>query len=589
VASRILPVRIHDLDADDKHIVEKEIGGALRAIDFIYRELGVNRPLRVNEENPNNNQNQTYYRNQVNKLANSTKEIIYRLKSRATDPVVNENAKQESKATVRRPGFGTTCKIIAVLLIALVTAGLLWYSDKGGTAAPEADKSIAVLPFVNMSGDPEQEYFSDGLSEELLNLLAKIPELKVIARTSSFSFKGKNEDVRIIGEKLGVAYVLEGSVRKSGNHIRITTQLIKAENGAHLWSDTYDRELKDVFSIQDEISAKVVRQLRVTIPGLGNATHEPNIEAYNLMMEAMHVRRQHLPGNRERSVSLMKRAIAIDSLDAALWAGLAETYLSWDGNSVVRNDNLSLALAAVQKSIQLNDQLAEGHIQLARIYMDSWEWEKAKVEAKEAETLSQQPHNISGEILSTFGEHSEAISIAKYMLGQDPLNPNAWRDVGAAYFYADSIDEAIPYFEKAIELSPTYDNTRSFLSHAYAHKSRFSEAIAQLDKFQNKSATGYLRGYDHTYWLAGDTIKANQYFNQMLSEDHKPIDQSYGIMQGYAQRGNADLCFKWLDIAYERKSPILSLIKTSLYKNHIKDLDVTRYNAFVRKMNLPVD
>ncbi|MEQ8303887.1 MAG: hypothetical protein RIB47_10885 [Cyclobacteriaceae bacterium] len=584
VASRILPVKIHELDAEDTATIETEIDGVLRAIEFIYKEPGVNRPLKVTDER-NNNQNQTDYGNQVNKVANAVKEIVNALRpgNRTIVSKHEDNVVHPTKKPRRLGGF----VVISVMLMAIALYFL--YPKFIDGPSEGFDKSIAVLPFVNMSGDPEQEYFSDGLSEELLNMLSKIPSLKVIARTSSFSFKGKNEDIRIIGEKLGVAYVLEGSVRKSGNSIRITTQLIQAEDGTHLWSDTYDRELKDIFTIQDEISSMVVSQLKLNIPGIGNAIRVQNVEAYNLLMEAKHIRRQNLPGFGERSTMLMKKAIALDSLDASLWAGLAETYLAWDGNFVERSEKFDLAYAAAQKSIQLNDQLAEGHIQLARIYSDSWEWEKAKREAQKAEMLSQQPPSVSIQIFTDLGQHGKAIEIALRLLNQDPLNPTAWRHVGVAYFNADSIDEAIPYLEKVIELSPTFDNARAFLGHAYAHKGRFPEALAVMAKFVDISTLGYLKGYDHIYWLAGDTTKANSYFNQMLREDNKPNDQSYGIMQGYAQRGNADLCFKWLDIAYDRKSPVLSLIKTSLYDKHIKHLDEARYNAFLKKMNLPVD
>ena len=224
VASRILPIKIHDLEAEDKELLENELGSALRAIEFIYREPGVNRPLK-SADSKTDNQNRTDFRNQVNKVANAIKDIIQ---------------------GIRKPG--TQIK-----------------SVHSSINYPKTEKSIAVLPFVNMSNDPEQEYFSDGMSEEILNSLSHLEDLKVAGRTSSFQFKGRNFDLREVGEKLHVQTVLEGSVRKQGNRLRITAQLINVEDGFHIWSDKYDRTLDDVFAIQDEIALAITEQLKIKL------------------------------------------------------------------------------------------------------------------------------------------------------------------------------------------------------------------------------------------------------------------------------------------------------------------------------------
>ena len=301
VASRILPIKIHELDADDKAIIESETEGALRAIEFIYKEAGVNRPLK-SADSKNENQSKTDYRNQVNKVANAIKEIVTSLKNSGSQP----DSTITNHQPVTKPNKKPLIAILTSIFLVSIT-GYFLYPKLVQQTSPTItlDKSIAVLPFVNMSNDPEQEYFSDGLTEELLNLLAKMKELRVIGRTSSFSFKGKNEDLRTIGEKLGVSYILEGSVRRSENNLRITAQLINTLDGSHLWSETYNRQLSEVFAVQDEIASNVVEQLKIKI-GVANANapRNKNIESYKLLLESRFLGDQRLPGSERKRIEL---------------------------------------------------------------------------------------------------------------------------------------------------------------------------------------------------------------------------------------------------------------------------------------------
>lgn len=290
VSCRILPIRIHNLDSDDLSLLQNELGGQLRSIDFVYKEPGVNRPLKP-EDNEDKNLNKTKYRNQVNKVANSIKEILI---------------------SIQNPGKLSIPS-----------------SDEYLSRDSPSAKSIAVLPFVNMSNDPEQEYFSDGISEEIINTLVQIPSLKVAGRTSAFSFKNKNEDLRSIGEKLNVNTILEGSVRKSGNRIRITAQLIKASTGFHWWSQKFDRELNDVFIIQDEIAKAILDKLQVTLEGKPaepkERLHTPNVEAYQLYLKGMsyfYKRGLHM----FNGLQCFEDALKIDSDYALALAGLADSY-----------------------------------------------------------------------------------------------------------------------------------------------------------------------------------------------------------------------------------------------------------------------
>ncbi|MBY0435444.1 MAG: hypothetical protein K2U26_15175 [Cyclobacteriaceae bacterium] len=270
VASRILPVKIHDLDAEDKSLIENEIGGALRAIEFIYKEAGVNRPLKATDSKTDN-QNKTDYRNQVNKVANAIKEIITALKNPQTarpsnlePPTSNINP----TSNLKKNSSKKTSVIISLAALFIVAISYFFYQQRttvNDQPITEIEKSIAVLPFVDLSEQKDQGWFGDGLTEEVLNSLAHVKGLKVTSRTSSFAFKNKNLRIQDIADSLGVNYLVEGSVRKSDNGLRITAQLIRANDGYHIWSNTYDRNAKDIFALQQEIATRIAESLDISL------------------------------------------------------------------------------------------------------------------------------------------------------------------------------------------------------------------------------------------------------------------------------------------------------------------------------------
>ena len=260
------------------------MGGVLRSIDFIFRSMGVNRPLRANEEHSHDNLNKTFYRDQINKVANCIKEIVGSLSG------TNPSASRQPGYPVHtvKPSARKKIAVIGGIILSLMIASFLSYNYFQPSPEP-LDKSIAVLAFDDLSQNHDQEYFSDGISEEIINALAKIEGLKVPSRTSSFWFKGKDMDLKEIGQKLNVALILEGSVRKSGDNLRITAQLIDAKNGYHLWSETYNHNIKDIFKAQDEATKDIVKQLqlRLGIPGTLVERRRPtqNLEAYDLYLK----------------------------------------------------------------------------------------------------------------------------------------------------------------------------------------------------------------------------------------------------------------------------------------------------------------
>ncbi len=266
VASRILPIKIHNIDAEDKAVIETEIGGVLRAIEFIYKEAGVNRPLKPTDSKADN-QNKTDYRNQVNKVANAVKEIILAMKAPAAkQSPLKENTKLKSEPKQEKK----QSKIFLVASGLIVLSGLVYWlfptiKPATVTSSPGVSKSLVVLPFEDLSPNKDQEWFTDGLTEELLNGLYTVSELKLISRTTAFSFKGKGLSARKIADSLHVSHVLEGSVRKANDMLRITVQLIQASDDSHLWSHTYDYKKDSIFKVQEDIAKNVTHALNILL------------------------------------------------------------------------------------------------------------------------------------------------------------------------------------------------------------------------------------------------------------------------------------------------------------------------------------
>ena len=452
VASRILPIKIHDLDTEDRAIIENEISGAHRAIDFIYKEAGVNRPLK-SSDNRNDNQNKTDYKNQVNKVANAVKEILSGIK--------NPSAKLSVSYLESQP-------------------------------PPKIEKSIVVLPFVNMSNDPEQEYFSEGISEEIINALVQIPTLKVAGRTSAFSFKNKNEDLRSIGEKLSVSNILEGSVRKSGNRIRITAQLIEASSGFHLWSQKYDRELNDVFAIQDEIAKAIVDQLQITLSGQlvepKERTQTQNVEAYQLYLKGMAFYYKRGLDMFE-GLRCFEAALKLDANYPLALAGVADSFTMLCLHSYLSPETAwPNALEASRRALELGPELAETHNAIAIIALfNERNWEKAEKEFKKALELNP-THLQARSWFALFywqcvrGDNAEALRQAKLALENDPLSAYAYMILAVVSSLANLHEEAISAGLKAVEYDPNSFSAWQFLGVGYHWSGKLTEAIRPYNR-----------------------------------------------------------------------------------------------------------
>lgn len=449
--------------------------------------------------------------------------------------------------------------------------------------APEKP-SIAVLPFANMSADPENEYFSDGLSEELMNVLARNPGLKVTGRTSSFSFKGKQEDLREIGQKLGVETLLEGSVRKSGNRVRITAQLVKAADGFHLWTETYDRVLDDIFVVQDDIAKSVSEAMNVALLGKATPKTHTNAESFSLLMQANHFMSLMSRDSLEKAKSLYESVLAIDSNDARAWAGLARTLIAQAGYGFTDNEQgAQAAKVAGLRAVSIDDSLPDAHLVMGVIYMRyDLDWQRAGESYRRAYALAPSDGRVVG-ALSVFesycGDMSRARQLATESIRLDPLNASTFMAAARVYWVAGDAKTARRCFRTALELSPGFPSAHASLSGTLADEGLLSEALVEA---KQESPSGYRStALAIVYHLLGSNDESDSALNALIAEGEQ---WGFQIAAVHAVRGEIDLAFRWLERSHELHDSGIATAKVQplLAKLH----DDPRWPAFLKKIGL---
>jgi TolB-like protein/Flp pilus assembly protein TadD len=472
-------------------------------------------------------------------------------------------AKQE---VVAKPGH-RRLMLAAILAFVAITAARQILPR---LTSREAVQSIAVLPFVNMSDDASNEYFSDGISEELLNLLAKIPELQVAARTSSFSFKGQALEIPEIAERLNVAHVLEGSVRKSGNEVRITAQLIRADDGFHVWSDAWDRTLDDIFAIQYEIAADVAEQLKVTLLGAAPTVEETDPEAYALYLQARH--HQNTAEGFEQSNALLQQALAIEPDYAAAWAGLANNYSS-EASLGLRpyDEGYQLAREAANRALAIDPEHAPAYAILGGIAMHHDNDLAAAAQYFEL-ALELEPTNLgilsrAAGLAQDLGRLDEAIAIREYLVARDPVTAGRHYVLGSSYSYAGRLDEAIASFRTALRLSPGRINWQYGIGEALLLKGEPEAALQAMQ--QVSSEVRRMIGLAFAYHALGQTAESDAALTELIEKYEQAW--AYNIAYVLAFRGEADRAFEWLDKAVEYNDPGLSEIAVTTEFANIHD------------------
>jgi TolB-like protein/Tfp pilus assembly protein PilF len=508
-----------------------------------------------------------------------------------------EGLKRESEidpaeSMTRHTGRKLDFAIIGVLAVAVVLLltdrFVLRHGVNETTAASIAENSIAVLPFVNMSSDKEQEYFSDGISEELLNLLSKIPQLKVAARTSSFSFKGKGVEMPEIARQLHVANVLEGSVRKSGDRLRITAQLIRAAEGYHLWSETYDRKMDDIFKTQDEIAGEVVKELKVKLLGAAPKTRTTDPKAYALYLQARELGRQSNAEAFAKSDALLRQALEIDPHYAPAWNELARNFYDKANIGVLSNqEGYVRAREAAEKALAIDPDYASAHASLGWIatFGDN---DLAGAARHYQRALALDSTNLdvlhnAATLLGSLGRLDEELGLDETIVRRDPVNVTALFNLGISQRMAGRYDAAIASFRTVLSLSPNNSGAHMQLGTALMLKGDAPAALGEIE--QEKTEIWRMIGLPMAYCALGRKADADAALNALIAKYEK--DAPCNIAYVYAFCGDADKAFEWLDKAVAYQDAGLGVVVTEKLFDKIHS--DPRWLPFLRKIGKAPD
>jgi len=496
----------------------------------------------------------------------------------ATRSAVNANGHAAASPTATEDAeFGTSRRSDAP------GAAALLISEGGVGAAPE--RSIAVLPFTDMSEKKDQEYFSDGLSEELIDLLAKVPDLRVPARTSSFYFKDQHATIAEIAKALSVTHLLEGSVRKAGNTIRVTAQLIRADNGYHLWSETYDRDLKDVFKVQDEIAGRVVEQLKLTLPAAASTStaRTANTAAYNEYLLGKKFFDQPTPEAYKSAVEAFSKATALDPGYAAAYARLAMAEGSL-GDLIGDPSALARASAAAERAIALAPGSADGYSARASLRSTFlWDWSGASADFNKA--LAIDPNDSDtlfsySSLLGTKGQLADALLELDKAIRIDPLVATYYSLRGRLLFYSGNLPAARDAYQQLLRINPAHPHANVDLATIDLMEGRPEQALVEL---QQSGAPGWrLIGTAMVEYSLGHQDKSQQALDQSIATA-APF-AAYQIAEVYAWRGEKDQAFQWLERAYVQHDGGLTEVKIDPVLASLRT--DPRYQTFLVKMKL---
>jgi TolB-like protein/Flp pilus assembly protein TadD len=492
---------------------------------------------------------------------------------------------------------------LSILIALLVVAGsVLWWASRSGSfhaastvatdsshhAEPLGEKSIAVLPFVDLSERHDQEYFADGMAEEILDILAKVPQLTVIGRTSSFQFKNRTEDLRAIGEKLNSAYVVEGSVRKAGERIRVTAQLIDAQSGAHLWSDTYNRNYGDALALQDEISAAIARALQLTVAAreVRPLRNTQATEAYTLYLKGNLAIDKFEAGSMLEAQNYFQQALTLDPTLLPAAEGLAQTYVARGLNEedISGRDAWEKAREAARKALQMDDRSASAHSVLGLIagWLD-YDWATAESEFRRALALKPNaPETLFdvAEISAMHGDYDGAVQRVNASLALDPLNANTYELLGAILYMKGDFPSAESALRKSLTINPEIDVAHYMIGLMKVVQGRPEEALKEFaaDPEVSVRDTG-LALVNHAL---GKKAESDAALSRVVNEVGKYWP--YGIALIHAYRGERDSAFDWLEKAHTDRDVDLVFVLSEPFLVPLHD--DPRWSALMKSMNL---
>lgn len=484
---------------------------------------------------------------------------------------------------------GVYLSILGVLLTAALVITYLKFSSNSEQLASQTEKSIAVLAFENMSNDPDQEYFSDGISEEILNSLVHMEGLKVAGRTSSFSFKGKGEDIRSIGKKLNVQMVLEGSVRKDGTKIRVTAQLINVKDGFHIWSESYDREMKDIFSVQEDIANRIVEKLKLQVQML--ATDQGgtrNLEAYDLFLKGIYFHSKDFL-SAEKAMESFNKAVELDPNYAKAYALISEMYIVYAGYGLMPPaEAYAKAREAAQKAISINSQEPRAHKALAYVYFTSdWDWEQGLSQFNKA---VQYGLPVPDQFMTYFDvfirkDYESAIHASEKMAEFDPLNIESHWHLGLMSYFSGNFEESLISFNNTLELDPNYSEGHRWRGVNLGYLGKFEEAKKSITKALEISQGQGPANFDMQVLKIqmGKTEEVLQTLNEWeKSGDYlSPIDPA----MLYALLDMPDKSIYWLEKSYQERAIMIVSLKFYWVWDNIRDDQ--RFIDVYNRMNFP--
>jgi serine/threonine-protein kinase len=501
-----------------------------------------------------------------------------------------ETEVDRSRSITRDTGHKLDRSIIGVLAAVVVVLLANQFVPHGNRGADALDKAIAVIPLVNESGDPDNEYFSDGLSEELISAFAQIKELKVIGRTSSFHFKNTTEESKVIGAALGVGYLLEGSVRTSAGRARVAVNLVRASDGANAWSQIYDRALPDIFAVQAEIAQSVAGALKVAL--LGQAAKNPdapsnqNFDAYSAFLQGRYYEQRYSAADLRKAIGFFEAAIRNDPHYSLAYAALSRSW--WALGDITGEDvaeaNIK-ARAAAERAVAEDPNSAEGHAALGQILISVDRNSKgAEAEYRRAAELapaSAEPKIGLSSVIADFGQIEEAVELLQQAVRLEPLSVNAHFDLARLLASLGRYDEAVQSAQKAVELQPGGAGTWQMLALVEAKRGDGEAALKAAVQESDPDWRAYATALAQQ--ARGDRAAADASLDALIT-DHGD-DMSFQIAAVYAFRGDADKAFEWLDRAYEQHDPgVMAIIDNPFTRELRSD---ARFGEFCTKIGLP--
>ena len=586
VASRILPIKIHDLDPEDKTLLENELGGVLRSIEFIYKSTGVNRPLRANEDHPQDNLNKTYYRDQINKGANAIKEIITALKKQSQHQ--EEVSKQDIEVKpAHQMNLRTRIVVGTLVILTLVVLGYL-FIPKLIKSPKSLEKTIAVLPFRNLSNDTTQLYFCDGFMEEILNDLQKVRGFTVRSRTSSDQYRDSKKVITTIGNELKANYLVEGSVGREGNNLKIWVQLIDSKADKHIWSNDYTRESKQIFSLQSEIAKDIAAELKIILSTeekeLIDKSQTKNLEAYNLYLQGRYFWNKRTEEDLKKSIECYNKALTIDPNYALAYSGLADTYYNLVSTIYLSGSEGYLkSKEYALKAIAINNDIPETHLTLGNLYTWSdWKWEDAGKELLYAIKLN--PNYSYGHfdysvLLQVLGKDEEARTQINLALDLDPHIAVMRTISGAFYFWEGRYREALHESEKAIGIDSDFYRTYVIKFLTYMELDENLKAFKaflkgmRLDSMQTKNL-------EIIYNKSGLT----GLINWTIASQPNPFQQHFYKALLYSKLGNKEETLQCLEKGVEEKTYDIPRINNAVQFDYLRN--DPRFQALIKKMGL---